>query len=116
MGELGRKRIKPLALAPRDQDVKQSYVEAVGRLSREPPPLPSFSNPRIESRDAMSTEVVDFRAPVYPDDRVLALRTVMEAKGDALPEPPRCHGYSTCCRCPRCKLRERRPERTLAAA
>jgi len=41
-------------------------------------------------------------------DRVLALRAMMEAKGSALPEPPRCHGYANCCRCPVCLRREQR--------
>ena len=41
-------------------------------------------------------------------DRVLALRAIIDAKGHALPNPPRCHGYANCCGCPVCALREQR--------
>jgi hypothetical protein len=57
----------------------------------------------------------DFRAPIFPDDRLLALRAVMEAKGDALPRPPICHGKANCCRCPACEPKIRQRRRPLAA-
>ncbi len=68
-------------------------------------------------------EESDFREPEIPGDRVLALEAIMDAKGNKLPGPPRCHGYANCCTCPTCQLRAdrnagRRPrkERKLAAA
>jgi hypothetical protein len=57
----------------------------------------------------------DVRDPIQPDDRVLALRAVIEAKGDALPKPPICHGYSNCCCCPACEPSKHRKRRALAA-
>jgi len=51
----------------------------------------------------------DSRPPEHPADRVLALETVMDAKGLKLPAPPRCHGYANCCGCPVCSLRESKP-------
>jgi hypothetical protein len=57
----------------------------------------------------------DLRPPEHPADRVLALETVMDAKGLKLPAPPRCLGYVNCCRCPVCQLREERRRPALAA-
>jgi hypothetical protein len=57
----------------------------------------------------------DFRSPIQPDDRVLVLETLLDAKGNALPKPPVCHGYVNCCTCPPCTLRANRGRRRIAA-
>lgn len=57
----------------------------------------------------------DFRPPELPHDRVLALRAVIDAKGDALPKPPVCHGYANCCSCPACQPNTYKRRRELAA-
>lgn len=52
----------------------------------------------------------DFRPP-EPEDRATALLAAIEARGDALPKPPRCHGYANCCECPVCRLPARKRRR-----
>ena len=45
----------------------------------------------------------DFRPPAADlSDRVVALRAMIEAKGNALPTPPICHGKANGCMCPIC--------------
>lgn len=51
----------------------------------------------------------DFREPEFPADRVLALETLIDAKGQKLPSPPVCHGYTNGCCCPPCLLRSQQP-------
>lgn len=51
----------------------------------------------------------DYRPPEFPDDRVLALEAVIDAKGNKLPTPPTCSGYANCCNCPVCLRRAQRP-------
>jgi hypothetical protein len=56
----------------------------------------------------MRDESGDLR-PSEPADRLIALEAVIDARGHALPLPPVCHGYSNCCGCPVCLLRQQKP-------
>ena len=54
----------------------------------------------------MSLLPSDFDPPSADvSDRVLALRAVIDAKGQTLPTPDVCHGYENCCQCPACQWR-----------
>lgn len=88
-----------------DPDLRRSLPAHLQRVS--------YGRPQKEL--AAGSSASDFREPLFPNDRVLALRAAMEAKGDALPKPPVCHGYANCCRCPACEPSKHRKRRAIAA-